>query len=56
MLPRRAFVDHAGLSHLGLEGLKLRISTGGLWSVNNTDLTGLHFGVKTLEQVGRPTL
>ncbi len=36
MLPWRAIIDHAALSHLGLEGLELRISTTGLRSVNKT--------------------
>ena len=51
MLPGWASVNDAGLSHLGLQSFKLRISALACWSINNPDLTGLQLGVQQLEQI-----
>ena len=52
MLPGRASVDDAGLSHLGLQCLKLRVSALAGRSINNANLIGLQLGVKKFDQIG----
>ena len=51
MLPGWASVDDPGLSHLGLQSLKLRISALARRSINNANLIGLQFGVKKFDQI-----
>ena len=52
VLPGWASVDDAGLSHLGLQCLKLRVSALARRSVNNANLIGLQLGVKKFDQIG----